>query len=144
MIRTHLAGLQDGEAAVPPAPASTEVEDVAQVTEVADVQEVATPEQPPRTLNGYERKQAARRERFDDRAASLADESNQTYVRARQMASVIPFGQPILVGHHSEQCDRNYRNRIHATYGKSFQLQDKANHYEAKAASVGTWGDFQR
>jgi hypothetical protein len=101
---------------------------------------VATTEQPPRALNWYECKQAARRERFEDRAASLADESNRTYARARQMASVIPFGQPILVGHHSEQRDRNYRNRIHNTYGKSFQLQDKAKHYEAKAASVGTGG----
>ena len=25
--------------------------------------------------------------------------------------SVIPFGQPILIGHHSEKRDRNYRRR---------------------------------
>ncbi|MCY1299878.1 hypothetical protein D9M70_494220 [compost metagenome] len=56
------------------------------------------------------------------------------------MASVIPFGQPILIGHHSEQRDRNYRSRIHNTYGKAFQLQDKAKHYESKAAAVGTGG----
>jgi hypothetical protein len=138
MIRTELAGLQDGEALAQPAPVVAE--DVTQVEEVHDVQDMATIEQQPRALNWYERKQAARRERFEDRAASLADESNRTYARARQMASVIPFGQPILVGHHSEQRDRNYRNRIHNTYGKSFQLQDKAKHYEAKAASVGGGG----
>ena len=31
------------------------------------------------------------------------------------MASVIPFGQPILVGHHSERRDRSYRDRIRST-----------------------------
>lgn len=138
MIRTQLAVLQDGEASAPPAP--VEAEDVAQAEAVPDVQDMVSPEQPPRAPNWYERKQAARRERFEDRAASLTDESNQTYARARQMASAIPFGQPILVGHYSEQRDRNYRNRIHNTYGKSFQLQDKAKHYADKAASVGTGG----
>lgn len=56
------------------------------------------------------------------------------------MAEVIPFGQPILVGHHSEGRDRRYRGRIHDKFGKSFALQDKAKHYEQKAASVGTGG----
>jgi hypothetical protein len=49
------------------------------------------------------------------------------------MASVIPFGQPILVGHHSERRDRNYRGRIHSTYGKAFALQKAAEEAERKA-----------
>ena len=56
------------------------------------------------------------------------------------MADVIPFGQPILVGHHSEGRDRRYRERIHNTFGKAFATMDKADHYERKAASVGTGG----
>lgn len=52
------------------------------------------------------------------------------------MADCIPFGQPILVGHHSEGRDRNFRKRIHNTFGKSFQAQDKAKHYEQKAAAI--------
>ena len=91
-------------------------------------------------MNSYEAKQAARKARFEERAEQASAESASTYNRARDMAQAIPFGQPILVGHHSETRDRNYRDRIHTTYGKAFALQDKAKHYEQKAASVGTGG----
>jgi hypothetical protein len=91
-------------------------------------------------MNSYEEKQAARKARYEERAASAATESQQTYQRAKSMAGSIPFGQPILVGHHSETRDRNFRGRIHNTFGKAFALQDKASHYEQKAASVGTGG----
>lgn len=94
----------------------------------------------PRPLNTYELKQQARRERYEDLSASASHASNATYQKARDMASVIPFGQPILVGHHSERRDRNYRGKIHATFGKSFALQDKADHYAKKAETVGTGG----
>ena len=52
------------------------------------------------------------------------------------MASVIPFGQPILVGHHSETRDRNYRNRIHNKFSKSFGLTNQADEAERRANSV--------
>ena len=48
------------------------------------------------------------------------------------MASVIPFGQPILVGHHSEGSDRRYRNRIHNTFKKGYDLQDEAERMEER------------
>lgn len=91
-------------------------------------------------MNAYEQKQAARKARFEQRAQAASSESQRTYDRAKGMAEAIPFGQPILIGHHSEKRDRNHRDRIHATYGKAFDLQDKAKHYEQKAASVGTGG----
>lgn len=91
-------------------------------------------------MNSYEEKQANRKARFEELAAKAKDESVRTYARAREMSHSITFGQPILVGHHSEQRDRNFRNRIHETYGKAFALQDKATHYADKAASVGAGG----
>lgn len=91
-------------------------------------------------MNSYEAKQAARKERYEERAANARAESSSTYDRAKSMASAIPFGQPVHVGHHSEKLDRSFRERIHNTYGKAFALQDKAQHYEQKAASVGTGG----
>jgi hypothetical protein len=51
------------------------------------------------------------------------------------MADAIPFGQPILVGHHSERRDRNYRGRIHAKFAKSFELQKAADEAERRAAT---------
>lgn len=91
-------------------------------------------------MNAYEQKQAARKARLEARAANASAEAASVHSRARSMAEAIPFGQPILVGHHSEKRDRNYRDRIHNTFGKAFALQDKAKHYEQKAASVGTGG----
>jgi hypothetical protein len=105
-----------------------------------EVESVEIAVEQPREPNSYELKLEARRERYEDRAAGLYAESATARERARAMGSVIPFGQPILVGHHSERRDRNYRDKIHNTYGKSFALMDKADHYVKKAASVGTGG----
>ena len=52
------------------------------------------------------------------------------------MASAIPFGQPILVGHHSEKRDRRYRERIRNTFSRGSELHAKATHYDDKAAAA--------
>lgn len=91
-------------------------------------------------MNKYEEKLAARKARLEERAEKASAASAVVYRRARSMGECIPFGQPILVGHHSESRDRNFRSRIHNTYGKAFALQDKASYYADKAASVGTGG----
>lgn len=91
-------------------------------------------------MNSYEQKQADRRERYQDRAAAASKESDAAYATARERGQLIPFGQPILVGHHSERRDRNFRAGISRMYEKSFALIDKAKHYEEKAAAVGTGG----
>jgi hypothetical protein len=56
------------------------------------------------------------------------------------MVEYIPLGQPILVGHHSEKRDRNFRAKIHSTMGQAVQEQKKADYYEQKAQSVGKRG----
>jgi hypothetical protein len=91
-------------------------------------------------MNRYEQRQEARRARYEARAEKAAAEARSLANRAQDMASVIPLGQPILVGHHSEKRDRNYRGRINATYCKAAETERKAGHYAAKAAAVGTGG----
>lgn len=91
-------------------------------------------------MNHYEAKQADRKVRLEARAVQAEAQAATTYDRAKQMGEAIPFGQPILVGHHSEGRDRNYRQRIHDTFGKAFDLQKKADHYVKKAAAVGDGG----
>jgi hypothetical protein len=91
-------------------------------------------------MNAYEAKLEARRERLEARATKLRIESSNLYGRASSMASIIPFGQPILVGHHSEGKDRRYRGRIDSTFRKAFALSDKAAEVAGRAASVGTGG----
>ncbi|RQU83933.1 DUF3560 domain-containing protein [Burkholderia cenocepacia] len=91
-------------------------------------------------MNEYEARQQARRERLEQAADNAQSEANATHARARSMASVIPFGQPILVDHYSAGRDRRYRARIHNTFGKAFALNDKAADLRAKAEAVGTGG----
>lgn len=91
-------------------------------------------------MNHYEEKQAARRAHYEDKAEAARKQAHSIHARASQMATAIPFGQPILVGHHSESRDRNYRDRIHNTFGKAFAAQDKADYYDRRAAGVGKAG----
>lgn len=91
-------------------------------------------------LNAYEQKQAARKARLEELAEKARRESSAAHDHARRMGSVIPFGQPILVGHHSEGRDRRYRARISATYDKAAALSSKASYYDQRAESVGEGG----
>ncbi len=91
-------------------------------------------------MNHYEAKQAARRARFEELASQAEKQSNMTYIRARSLAAVIPFGQPILVGHHSEGRDRNFRVKIGRTMHQALDLASKAEYYQQRAAGVGKGG----
>jgi hypothetical protein len=87
-------------------------------------------------MNAYELKQVERRERFETLAAKNREGSERAFNTAHKMASVIPFGQPILIGHHSEGRDRNYRARISSKYEKSAKLAKTADYYEGRAQSM--------
>lgn len=89
-------------------------------------------------MNTYELKRQARIERLQEHAEKAANEANGLWKRGHDMASVIPFGQPILVGHHSESRDRSYRNRIQNTFRKASEATEKANYYEQKAARAAS------
>lgn len=91
-------------------------------------------------MNFYEQKQQARKERYQSLAQSNGVKADLLYESAKKSLEIIPFGQPILVGHHSERSDRNYRNRAHNKMSKSFELQEKSEYYAEKAQSVGTNG----
>ena len=87
-------------------------------------------------MNKYEEKQAlrkARKTRYAEKAEKFHQESENVYQQARKMAEVIPFGQPILVGHYSESRDRNYRKKINRLDDKAHELSLKAAYYEEKA-----------
>jgi len=91
-------------------------------------------------LNRYEERQQARLDRYETLADKATAKSTTLATRSNQMAECIPFGQPILVGHHSEKRDRNFRSKIHSIMGKSVQEMKKAEYYQNKADSVGKGG----
>jgi len=84
--------------------------------------------------------EAARAERLeeradalDDRAARRAGEARARSDAAHRTMDLIPFGQPILVGHHSERRHRRDLARIDANLRASFEASDEAEHAAAAA-----------
>lgn len=91
-------------------------------------------------MNPYEAKQKAKRERVEAASARASAESSRVAGSARALADSIPLGQPILVGHHSEQRARRYQDRIIAGTRKAIELEQKARRLQRKADAIGTAG----
>ena len=91
-------------------------------------------------MNTYEAKQQARRERLEARAERLRSEGRARVKRGDDALRAIPFGQPILVGHHSEVADRNYRNRATNNIRRGYDAMTAAQDIERRADAVGTGG----
>ena len=84
----------------------------------------------------YRERKEARAERLQEWAAKRETKAAAGWERADSMASVIPFGQPILVGHHSEGRDRRYRDRIASTMDRALEDQRKAESMASRAAGI--------
>ena len=87
-------------------------------------------------MNKYEERKRARIDRLKEAADRAEQKATDTYNSARKMSEAIPFGQPIIVGHHSESRDRNYRKRIDDKYERAFQEQNRADELRARAEAA--------
>lgn len=84
-------------------------------------------------MNDFEQKKADRIERLRERAQSRAAEGSTSIDAARAMGERIPFGQPILVGHHSERRHRRDIDRIDAKYRRGFEALEEAKELTRRA-----------
>lgn len=93
-------------------------------------------------MNHYEAKQEARRERLEARAERLGKEASAAFKRGSMSEenTGIPFGQPILVGHHSEGRHRAAIARAHRAMRKGVELSKAASDAASRAAGVGSGG----
>ena len=91
-------------------------------------------------LGDYQERQEAKRERLEERAAKAAAVSNERFNTASTLGKMLPFGQPILVGHHSEAKHRKRAESINTNMRKSVEAQDKADYLSRRADSVGSAG----
>ncbi len=85
-------------------------------------------------LNPYEHKRAGRIERQRGKAGKLRAEAKGMQGRAREIANVIPMGQPILVGHHSQKRHERDLAKIDRSMRKSLELTAEAETWERRAA----------
>ena len=80
-------------------------------------------------------RQEERAERFDGYSEKRAAESAQALDAVDRIASVIPFGQPILVGHHSERRARRDAKRIENGMRRAVNLFETSEYWEQRAAA---------
>lgn len=84
----------------------------------------------------YRERREAKAERLHEWAGKREAKAEAAFDAAEQMASGIPFGQPILVGHHSEARARRDHGRIVGAMDRGAEHQRKAKGMEARAVGI--------
>ena len=78
-----------------------------------------------------------RAERLEERAGAAHRQSEQAHRRADAIVSMIPLGQPILVGHHSEKRHRRDLDKMGRAMDTAVEEWRKAQRLESAATSSG-------
>jgi hypothetical protein len=81
----------------------------------------------------YDSRREARIERLEARAAKAATEAQSRFAAEKAILDVIPAGQPILVGHHSEKRHRRDIDRARSHVAKGIQSLRKSESLERRA-----------
>lgn len=83
-------------------------------------------------METYQTIRQARIDALENKAGKLQEKSNYLANESTKMASIIPMGQPIHIGHHSEKSDRAYRAKIGDKMRKSIELDKQAEDCRSK------------
>jgi hypothetical protein len=86
----------------------------------------------------YEERKENRISRYEERAAKARKEADTRQEQAESLARQIPFGQPVLVGHHSEARHRRDLGKMHDGFEKSVEAGKKAAYYQDKAETAAS------
>ena len=78
-------------------------------------------------------RQEERAERFEEYSEKRAVESGQVLAAVDSLALAIPFGQPILVGHHSERRARKHAQKIENGMRRAINLFETSEYWERRA-----------
>jgi len=70
-------------------------------------------------MNDFQSKREEKAARFRQLAEKHENISTGRHFTARQQLEIIPLGQPILVGHHSEKRHRSHLKRIDQHFAKA-------------------------
>ncbi|MEU2487074.1 ParB/RepB/Spo0J family partition protein [Streptomyces sp. NPDC012617] len=85
-----------------------------------------------------------RAERFDDRAGRAVASADARRSAADQISTRFEFGQPILVGHHSEGRARRDAARIDTNMRKSFEDRDRAGYWANRAGAAENYAKHRK
>jgi hypothetical protein len=82
----------------------------------------------------YEERKQNRIERMKELSEKNKQLSLQFWKSSHKIIDMIPMGQPILVGHHSEKRHRRDLERSDSYIRKSIEADEKAKHYTSRVA----------
>lgn len=88
----------------------------------------------------FSERQERKKARLQKRAEKAKQEADQAYETTDRIAKSIPFGQPILVGHHSERGHRADLERIDRGLRKAIDKNREAEELLRRAEVVGSAG----
>ncbi len=77
-----------------------------------------------------------RAERFEDYSDARANDADSARRGVSAIADNIPFGQPILVGHHSEKRARKDAGRIENGMRKAVKMWETSQYWQSRAAGA--------
>jgi hypothetical protein len=105
-----------------------------------EIAEAVSGKADPERVAAYAEKLEGKRERLEERSRKAATEAASRFGAAHRIGSMIPMGQPILVGHHSEGRHRRDLAKIDRSMRKGIEAEDKAAELRGRAAAIGTAG----
>ncbi|WP_240801719.1 ParB/RepB/Spo0J family partition protein [Streptomyces sp. A1136] len=85
-----------------------------------------------------------RADRFGDRAGRAVASADARRSAADQISKRFEFGQPILVGHHSEGRARRDAARIDTNMRKSFEERDRAGYWANRAGAAENYAKHRK
>jgi len=83
-------------------------------------------------------KAGARQERLETAAEKASAEATRRFNTVHQIGDMIPMGQPVLVGHHSEGRHRAAIKRMDTNMSKGVEASKLAGELEHRAAAAGS------
>jgi len=87
-------------------------------------------------IQAYQDKQNRKLERYQELADKNEVRSNDLFEHSHKLGDMIPLGQPILIGHHSEGMHRRHLDKIHNATKKAIEAKEKSEYYQGKADNV--------
>jgi hypothetical protein len=83
-----------------------------------------------------EARQDERAERFEEYQGKRLADADRAHDAVKELTENIPFGQPILVGHHSEKRARKDAERIERGMEKAVKMWETSEYWKWRAAGV--------
>lgn len=83
-----------------------------------------------------EERAEARADRFENYSEKREKEANSTAAAVKELAGNIPFGQPILIGHHSEKRARRDAEKIENGMRRAVKLWETSEYWTRRAAGA--------